>query len=34
MTTTLAFASTLGIAGFARAEEPMQVAGTTAGTRV
>jgi hypothetical protein len=34
MTTALAFASTLGIAGFAAAEEPMQVNGTTAGTKV
>jgi hypothetical protein len=34
MTTALAFASTLGIAGFARAEEPMQVTGTSSGTKV
>lgn len=34
MTTALAFASTLGIASFARAEEPMQVTGTSSGTKV
>jgi hypothetical protein len=33
-TTALAFVSTLGIAGFARAEEPMQVTGTSSGTKV